>query len=132
MLSLFPEILFLAPMGVALLRITAGLTFLSLGYWRTRKLHELSHVRFPFVGSGTWLVVVLICIEGATGAALLVGHFAQLAAIFGALLALKYLVWCKRFPQFFPLERSTHALLFIICLSLIVSGAGAFAFDLPL
>jgi len=132
MLSLFPQLLFLAPTGTSLLRIAAGLTYLFLAYWHGKKIRELSDVKFIVVGKGTWIIYVAILFEGITGALLFTGYLTQAAAIAGALMALKSLIWSKRYPQFFPLNRAASALLLAICLSLIVSGAGSFAFDLPL
>lgn len=132
MLSLFPQILFLAPLGISLLRVAAGIAFLSLAYWHLGKKNDLRRVEFIVVGKGAWIVYTAILFEAVTGAALFAGYATQLAAIFGALMALKSLIWRKRYPQFFPLDRAASALLLVICLSLIVSGAGGFAFDLPL
>jgi len=132
MLSLFPQILFLAPLGLTLIRVSAGITFLWLAYWHGSREHELRSVRFPVVGRGAWIVWVSVAWEVAVGAALIVGFYAQLAALLGALSAVKFLLWRTRYPQFIPLARQTSVLLLAICLSLLVSGAGAYAFDLPL
>ncbi len=132
MLSLFPQILFLAPLGLALLRLAAGLTFFGIACSRAGRHTALAEVRFPVVGSGAWIVWLAIIVEGGVGVALIAGAYTQLAAVFGALLAIKSLAWHKRYPQLFPLEQLPTALLLAICLSLVVSGAGAFALDLPL
>lgn len=132
MLSLFPQILFLAPLGTALLRLAVGITFLSLSYWHGARRGELAAVRFPVIGRGAWIVWITVLWEGIVGLALVFGIYTQLVALFGALSALKFLIWRKRYPQFIPLDRATSALLLVICLSLVVSGAGAYAFDLPL
>lgn len=132
MLSLFPQILFLAPLGITLLRVASGLTFLWLAYFHGAGRHELSGIRFPVVGRGAWIVWMAIIFEVAIGVALIVGIYTQLAALLGAVAAIKFLIWRARYPQFFILTRDTSALLLVICLCLLVSGAGAFAFDLPL
>jgi uncharacterized membrane protein YphA (DoxX/SURF4 family) len=132
MLSLFPQILFLAPLGLTLLRVAAGLTLLWLAYFHGARRHELAAIRFPVVGSGAWIVWMAIIFETVIGIALIVGIYTQLAALLGAVAAIKFLIWRKRYPQFFTLTRDTSALLLVICLCLLVSGAGAFAFDLPL
>ncbi len=132
MLSLFPQILFLAPLGLTLLRVAAGLVFLSFAYFHTTRSGELARVRFLVVGSGAWIVWFAIIFETAIGIALAIGLYTQLAALVGAIAALKCLVWQKRYPQFFLLSYTASALLLVICLCLLVSGAGAYAFDLPL
>ena len=132
MLSLFPQILFLEPVGITLLRVTAGAIFLYLAYWHSQRTSELSRVPFIIIGKGAWIVYGAILFEGAVGATLLIGYLTQLAALLGALMALKYLIWRGRYPQFFPLDRAASFMLLAICLSLMVTGAGSYAFDLPL
>lgn len=132
MLILFPQLLFLSPLGATLLRIVAGGVFLSLAWDHWRRRDELAVVDFIVVGHGRWIPITAAAIELVVAMGLAVGAYAQLAAIGGALLALKGIVWHGRYPQFFPLSRTANVLLFAVCLSLVVTGAGAFAFDLPL
>ena len=132
MLSLFPQILFLAPLGLTLLRLAAGLTFLSLAYFHGARSRELAAIRFPVVGKGAWIIWVAVIFEMLIGVGLVMGIYTQLAALLGTVAAVKLLIWRRSYPQFFTLTRDTSALLLAICLTLIVSGAGAFAFDLPL
>ena len=93
---------------------------------------ELGKEKYIIIGAGMWIPVLTALVELIVGGALIAGAYTQLAAIAGAMLALKYFIWKRRYPHFFPLSRSASALLFVICLSLIVTGAGAFAMDLPL
>ncbi len=132
MLSLFPQILFLAPLGTTLLRVAAGITLLSLAWIHYSRREELGKEDFIVIGHGAWIPLFAALIELLVGSALTLGVYTQVAALIGALLALKQFVWQHRYPQFFPLQRSTSALLFAVCLALVVTGAGAFAFDLPL
>ena len=132
MLSLFPQLLFLAPFSTTLLRVSAGIVILLVAWIHVSKREELSHIDFFVIGRGPWIPIVAAILEFAIAAALIAGIYAQLAALLGALAALKSLIWKSRFGGFFPLPQSTSALLFVICLSLVFSGAGIFAFDLPL
>jgi len=132
MLSLFPQLLFLSPLSATLLRIASACIFLYLAYFYFNKRRELGHIEFLFVGRGTWIPVVVAFFAALPAIGLLVGIYTQLAAILGALLALKSIVWKRRYPAMFPFSRVTMALLFVICVSLIFTGAGAFAFDWPL
>ncbi len=66
------------------------------------------------------------------GIGLFFGIYTQLAAIFGAIVTVKLIVYKNLYPAFVPLTRISSALLLVICISLILTGAGAFAFDLPL
>ena len=132
MLSLFPQLLFLAPFSATILRVAAGIAFLLLAWVHINKREELSRVDFFFIGHGAWIPVFATIVELTIATALLAGIYTQLAALFGALVALKSFVWKPRFNELFPLSQSTSALLFAICLSLVFTGAGVFAFDLPL
>ena len=132
MLSLFPEILFLTPFGPSILRIAAGIIFLLIAYTHFKRRDELSKENFVVIGSGIWIPVLTALVELTVGAGLVLGAYTQAAAIAGVLLSLKHFVWRNRYPRFFSLSRVTSALLCAICLSLILTGAGALAFDLPL
>lgn len=132
MLSLFPQILFLSPLAPALLRLSAGAVFLLAAWTHYDRREDLGKEKFIVIGRGMWIPIVAACIELVTGGGLILGAYTQVFAIIGTLLALKYFVWKRRYPHFFPLSRSASALLFVICLSLLVTGPGAFALDLPL
>jgi len=132
MLSLFPQLLFLAPYSATILRITAGIVFLSVAWVRIGRREEQSRINFIVVGHGMWIPIVAALVEFAVALALIAGIYTQLAALFGALLALKSFVWKGRYDAMFPLSRTTSVLLMAICVSLVLTGAGMLAFDLPL
>lgn len=114
MLSLFPQILFLAPVAATLLRLS--LTFvLAMASWK----HSMR---------SSWALRILGIVEIVLGGLLLVGAWAQAAALAAAIVATLWLVW--REARIYPL--STVLLSLAIALSLTVLGAGAFAIDLPL
>ena len=132
MLNPFPDLLTYGIFAPTLLRVAAALV---LGYaahvqWHRRK--ELAAVRFSFVGSGAWIVWVLILLGALSALGLLLGYYTQWAALVGGLLALKSTVWSHYYPRVFPLSRITSLLLLIVCLSLLLSGAGKLAFDVAL
>jgi uncharacterized membrane protein YphA (DoxX/SURF4 family) len=79
-----------------------------------------------------WIIWLAVIVEAAVAAGLFFGYYTQIAALVGALTALKQIVWRGKYPSFFWLTRSAAFLLLIICLSLLLTGAGAFAFDIPL
>lgn len=114
MLSLFPDILFLAPFSALIIRIALAVTF-AIAAWR--------HVSQP----ETWLRVISIA-EVAAAAALFVGSMTQAVALGGAAIAILWL----SFKPARAMPVSTIILVLVMCLSLLVTGAGALAFDLPL
>jgi len=132
MLNPFPELLTYGIFAPALLRVAVALAFGYMAYAQWHRRHTLSSIKFPIIGSGAWILWTSIIITTITALALLVGYGTQWAALVGALLSFKGAVWAKRYSQFFPLCRAEYILLLVICLSLLLSGAGHPAFDLPL
>ncbi len=113
MLSTLPELLFLAPFSALLIRVALALTF---------TFATLRHTR------GSERVLWLALIEIAAAITLALGVRTQIAAIAGAAIICVWLIS----PRMRPLAHSTALLALVLSLSLIVTGAGAFAFDLPL
>jgi hypothetical protein len=114
MLSLFPELLFLSPFAAFLIRIALAGVF---GY------SALSRIR-----SGNALLKVFGVIDTLLAVAFLLGLSTQLAAAIGMVCTAAWLVR----PDWNPYPKSTAALALVMCASLLVLGAGPFAFDLPL
>lgn len=114
MLSLFPELLFLAPFSAFALRVTLAVV-LSMSAW--------GRVSMKDAVSRTVAVV-----EIALAVALVVGAWTQAAALATAVWML-IMLFVPRM-RIFPL--STVAIALVISLSIIVTGPGAFAFDFPL
>ncbi len=114
MLSLFPEILFLAPVSALLLRLALACV---LGYAAWKHVsHEESVVRAFSV------------FEIATAGVLIAGVWTQGAAI----AALAVIAIHVAIPRLRTAALGTTLLSLAISLSLVVTGAGALAFDLPL
>jgi hypothetical protein len=114
MLSLFPQLLFLSPLAFTLIRIALSILLIYEG---------ARLVSGADVGRRMSSVI-----HFAIGIALFLGIGTQLAALCSAILwATVYFArsWTK-----YP--RSTVALAVVMSVALVVSGAGAFAFDLPL
>ena len=114
MLNIFPGLLFLAPLTFTLLRIVAALYFAlaARGHVKSRSLPMLS----------------LGILEAIVGIALLVGVSVQVAAIVGAVLIG---VWMAR-ADIRPFPLTTLYILLAVTISLVFTGAGPLAFDLPL
>ncbi len=131
MLNPFPSLLTYSFFAPTVLRIIAACVVLMLARLHWKKQNEIKSLLAPIVGNfALSLAWLLIAIETVTGLALLIGYGTQIAAIVGALLALKSLIIRPRSLQ--PLSHSAGWLLLSVCLSLVFLGAGAFAFDIPL
>lgn len=133
MLNPFPDLLTYSFFVPTLLRITAACVFLLLAQKIITDRKKISTISFPIVGTTpAWLLSAAGVCVAALGVLLFVGYATQWAALVGALTALKYFFLLSRYPAMKQFSRSTYALLFVICVSLLFSGAGALAMDLPL
>ena len=133
MLSIFPQLLFLTPLAIALLRVVAGVYIVTIAWATLGRRRTMSQTSLPLVGHAPeWLIVFASVIFGAVGTLLIAGAWTQAAALVAALGSLKLAIISRLYPSFASISTNTCVLLFFICLALIFTGAGAFAFDLPL
>ncbi len=138
-LSVFPDLLsygfgsyFLAP---TIIRVAVASVFIYLALTHFKDKAAVSgELTMPKISRetavlGTW---VLIGAELALAFALFFGAWTQVAAILGALASIKAIILRRKFPIIYPLSPLVYALLAVMCAVLLLTGAGAFAFDLPL
>ncbi len=130
--SVFPQWLFLSFVAPTVLRVGAAIVFMIIAKTLYRRRNEIASTRFPLIGTPgilvTWgkiAVTLLIALS------LFFGFLAQIGAILGFVVAVKCCFFAKRYPTILPHGRAAYFLLAIICLSLIATGAGGFAFDRP-
>ncbi|MDP6387914.1 MAG: DoxX family protein [Candidatus Pacebacteria bacterium] len=137
MLNTFPNLLFLGLLSPFLIRITVGLMFLWIGYSylfkdRVTATNQVAN-RWPKLAiSIVWFGGIL---EIITGFFLIAGFLTQIAAIAGVLIAIDalFVKWLyKDLNKVAKYSKMFYILMLVASLSLIFSGAGAFAFDLPL
>lgn len=114
MLSIFPELLFLAPFAAFLMRVALGGVFT---YAAMRHLQSSDGTLRSFA-----------VFEAALATALLAGAWTQPAAILSMLLIGTWFA----FPKLRTTAPGTATLSLLIALSLLLTGAGPLAFDLPL
>lgn len=131
MLSVFPELLFLSPLAATLLRVTAASYFLYAAYVQYKKRESLAHMKTAF---GTGMLVVWMCLllDVFVGTFLLVGLYTQVMALVGAIGTALAFFCMRAYMDAIFLSRGTLLLLFVLLVSLLVTGAGPFALDLPL
>ncbi len=132
MLNPFP-ILYLAPLGYFVLRSLVGLSLLWLTLRHYQQRQSLARVliiwwwRWGIVS--TWLLIIF---ELGVGLALIFGFYTQIAALLLILASLKMIILHKHFIHPALPSRLAYLLYLAAGLCLLVTGAGAFAFDLPL
>lgn len=132
MLNPFPDLLALGFFAPTILRIAAGVLFLYAARYHWEHRARIGTIRFPIIGRGSWIAWAAILFHLVIGLMLVFGYYTQYAAILGSIGAFKGILFGKSYSEAFMFSRSTYVLLVAISLSLLISGAGAFAIDWPL
>lgn len=134
MLNTFPTLLTYSFVAPFILRVVLGLILIDLGLLKFRG-EKRDWVRsFEAVGlrPGGVFVTVYALLEIVGGAFLIVGFWTQPAAL--AFVVLSGIEMYLEYLDGTLLKRDIvfYALVFAIALSLLLTGAGAYAFDIPL
>ena len=132
MLNTFPHLLVLGFYAPMIIRVAVALAFFYVAYAQFGRREEIEQMSFPVVGETSLASWVSIIFHIIVGAMLLFGYYTQIAAILSILALIKSFILKKYYPHLIPLSRSSLLLLIAMCLSLLLSGAGALAQDLPL
>jgi uncharacterized membrane protein YphA (DoxX/SURF4 family) len=134
MLNPFPELLTYSLLAPFILRVIASLIFGNLGVLALRNERERWIISFSTlrVPNPKLAVKILGVIELLGGAMLLLGFYTQIAALVLALLAFAEAYVEYKDPAILKRNLVFYIMLLAILLSLLFSGAGAFAVDLPL
>lgn len=132
MLNPFP-IQFLALFAYFLLRLFIGSTLIYLAITHFKYRNELKDVLvvswFPY---GRFTTNAFVIGELLLGSLFIAGAFTQFAALASILMSSKMLIMRNWFEHHTLPPKMVYLLLFGISLSLFITGAGAFAFDLPI
>ena len=119
MLSIFPDALAFQGFAPMLLRLVLGAVMFFWGYTKLRQKGNKKEVAFG-------------AIDGVVGIFLIVGILTQVASLI-AVIILGGRLWKKIEQKAFLTDGVNYYLiLLVIALSLILTGPGYFAFDLPL
>lgn len=132
MLNPFPNLftyMFFAP---TLLRLAAAAYLAALANQHRRGAHELRDAVARAAGRSlaSPLASLMLVVEAVVAVMLFVGFYTQYAAIAGAVIGFASAVATPHICR--PYGRAANWLFFALCLSLLITGAGAFAFDIPL
>jgi putative oxidoreductase len=134
MLNTFPELLTYSTLAPFILRVILGLIFLDLAYLKIGKEKADWNRTFGALGlqPADTLVKLYALIEAIAGLLLIVGMYTQIAALVVVIFTgvETYLEW--RDGNILKRNLVFYVLLFVIALSLLLTGAGAFAVDIPL
>jgi len=134
MLNPFPELLVYSFWAPFILRVVAGFVFINLGVFafkneKERWIASLSALKVP---SPKVAVKIFGLIEIAGGVMLILGFYTQIAALVLAIVTFAEAYIEYKEPLILKRNFVFYILLLSILLSLLLSGAGAYAIDLPL
>lgn len=133
MLNPFPELLVYGLLAPFIIRLALGFALIYLSVEHYRNTAQIAQLLRPRTGASARIAgPALAVFELAAGVALIAGAWVQIAAIAALVLTLKPLLLRGDLRAISPYAHSTYAVLFMMALSLLLSGAGAFAFDISL
>lgn len=133
MLNTFPSLLTYGFFAPTILRLVVAISFFYIAYAQFKRRKAISELKIQLIGhvDQTFVIISSLFIF-LTGAALFFGWHTQIAAIVGLLVAFKHAIYAKKYPLLIPLCRLEYIYIIVILLTLLISGAGALAMDVPL
>lgn len=133
MLNPFPSLLVYGILAPTLLRVVVAVCFMLIAKHIFQNSTKIKATTVPLIGRPSgWMVWISVLLALLIAFFLFVGLGVQWAALLGLILSLKHALLFKRIDSLTPFSRSTMLLLALVCLSLLLSGAGAYAFDVRL
>lgn len=134
MLNPFPDLLAFSLLAPFFLRIALGISYARFGYLKLIKsgLIKISFLKKDYLKPEILFVLIVGFLEAIGGILLVIGLFTQIASLFLGMIVLGTAVIKLRNRTMLSNELGYHILLFVATFSLLFSGAGAFAIDLPL
>ena len=134
MLNTFPYLLTFGLVAPFIIRLALGAVFIHAGYLKIYKRREettalFSGINFPSPVSFVWAISL---IEILAGLALIAGFGTQIAAMLIFAVSLGGLVVKIRHSELLKQSIDFYIFALVMSLSLVFTGAGFFAFDLPL
>lgn len=134
MLNTFPELLSFILISPMILRAVIGVLIIIVGYKtlvsKKNEFHQMfKELGYPFAHVFTWFFGI---VEVLTGGFLFIGFYTQIFALISIFVSLNLIYFEKQRPNLVPFSISTYILIGLISFTLLFSGAGFFAVDLPL
>lgn len=134
LLSVFPDLLTYSTLAPLLLRVLLGIIFIDLGYLAltTEKKVWIQLFELIRIKPARFFSRLLAMIQIIGGALLIVGAYTQLVTLIFAIIISAECFLEKRDAGLLRRDFVFYVLLLAISLSLLLTGAGSFAIDLPL
>ncbi|MCF7865770.1 MAG: DoxX family protein [Candidatus Pacebacteria bacterium] len=130
----FPELLTFSLLAPTLLRLTLGIFVILLGYNKLKNPQKGIVDFFEALSfkPSSYYIKTLSIAEIVMGIALFFGFLTQIAALVVAIITFVSLLVTIRHPEAGLQKASLYTLFFVISISLVLTGAGLIAIDLPL
>jgi uncharacterized membrane protein YphA (DoxX/SURF4 family) len=134
MLNTFPELLNYAMLGPTILRLVLAFTLISIGLDTIRNKRALfmayfASKEYPLANILPWKFAI---VEVILGVFFLFGFFTQISALIAIYVLFSLFYIENREEKILPHTSFFYVVMIVIALSLLFTGAGAFAVDLPL
>ena len=134
MLNPFPELLTYSLLAPFILRVVVGIIFIDLGFLKFRSEKDRWLASFETLGlrPSDLFVPLYALLQIVGGLLLLIGLWTQVVALaFVIFTGIElYVEWQAR--EILKRDIVFYMLIFVISLSLLLTGAGAYAIDIPL
>jgi uncharacterized membrane protein YphA (DoxX/SURF4 family) len=132
--NIFPELFAFSFLAPFILRVVLGLIFLNLGYLKLgkEKAGWTSSLNVLGIRPAGFFTGLLGIVEILGGLFLIAGAYTQLVALILAVIATSELLIEYKEESILKRDFVFYLLLTIICVSIILTGAGLFAIDIPL
>ena len=134
MINPFPELLTFHLLAPVLLRVTLGVFVFKFGVYKLRNSSEILANFFESLGlkPGRYFIKALAWAQVLMGIMLVIGLLTQIAAFIVAIISFVSIIVSSRHEDLGLKKPSDYILLFVISVSLVFTGAGLIAVDLPL
>jgi len=134
MLNTFPDLLTYSMLAPFILRMILGLIMIDLGFLKFHAEKEKWIALFNLISlrPSIWFVKIFALIEIIGGSMIILGIYTQTVALVFVIITLSELILEWKEETLIKRNLPFYFLLFAISLSLIFSGAGAFALDLSI
>ena len=134
MLNTFPNLLTFSLLAPVILRVVLGLIFINLGYVEltSEKKRWVAFFETVHLKPATIFVILMGLIEIIGGFFLIAGFLTQITALIFSIITFGEFYAEYREETLLKRDLIFYLLIFAISLSLLFSGAGLFAIDLPL
>ncbi len=134
MLNPFPELLTYSLLAPFIIRLAVGFVFLNLGILTIKGERDVwqNSIKALGIPNPKRVTQILAIIQILGGLLLIIGLYTQIAALILGILSLAETYIEYKESSILKRELFFYILLFVSTISLLLSGAGAFAIDIPL